>query len=73
MGPGQIQLTVIPSFPSLVANDLVKPITPCLAAVYGLAPGVAPKPSVEEMLTILGDSDSLCVNLSYSLSFQPDL
>ena len=33
MGPGQMQLTVIPSRPSSTASDLVSPITPCLAAV----------------------------------------
>ena len=36
IGPGQMQLTVIPLGPSSKASDLVKPITPCLAAVYGL-------------------------------------
>ena len=57
MGPGQIQLTVIPVEPSSLAKDLVKPITPCLAAVYELLRGVAPSPSVEEIFTILGFSD----------------
>ena len=59
IGPGQIQLTVIPCDPSSAAKDLVKPITPCFAEVYGLILGVAPIPSVEEILTILPQSDFL--------------
>ena len=33
IGPGQIQLTVMPKLPNSTANDLVNPITPCLAEV----------------------------------------
>jgi hypothetical protein len=54
MGPGQMQLTVIPSAPSSTASDRVSPITPVLAAVYGLPYLVAPRPSVDAMLTMRG-------------------
>ena len=57
IGPGQMQLTVRPVEPNSLAKDLVKPMTPCLAAVYGLLRGVAPRPSVEEIFTILGFFD----------------
>ena len=33
MGPGQMQLTVMPSLPSSTASERVRPTTPCLAAV----------------------------------------
>src|SRR4026208_958758 len=52
MGPGQIQLTVTPRRPSSTARDRVSPITPCLLAVYGLIPAVAPRPSVEAIVTM---------------------
>src|ERR1700674_272857 len=42
----------MPPGPSSTAIDRVRPITPCFAAVYGLARAVAPSPSVDAMLTI---------------------
>ena len=59
IGPGQIAFTVMPSFPSSVAYERVSPTTPCFEEVYGLLPGIAPSPSVEAILMIRGESDSL--------------
>ena len=63
IGPGHTQFTVMPSRPSSTASDRVSPITPCLAAVYGLSPDVAPSPSVDAMLTMRGHSERrMCVS-----------
>ena len=51
IGPGQTQLTVTPVRPSSTARLFVRPITPCLLAVYAVRPAVAMRPSVEAMLT----------------------
>ena len=63
---GQIQLTVMPFLPNSTAKERVKPITPCLADVYGECIGEAPKPSVEEIFTILGVLD-FSINGRHSL------
>ena len=57
IGPGQMQLTVIPSRPSSTASDRVRPVTPAFAAEYGLCNAVAPSASVEAILTMRGDFD----------------
>src|SRR4051812_16075441 len=52
IGPGQTQFAVTPLGPSSTASERVRPITPCLAAVYAGMPAVAPSPSVDATLTI---------------------
>ena len=59
MGPGQMQLTVMPSGPRSTARACVRPMTAVLATTYGLSPGVAPRPSVDAMLTMRAASDFL--------------
>ena len=61
-----MQLTVIPVEPNSTASDFVNPITPCFAEVYGDCLGVAPNPSVDEIFTILPDSD-FCIYGNVSL------
>src|SRR5581483_7235712 len=51
MGPGQTALTLMPRGPSSTAIERVRPMTPCLATVYGLPPPVAPSASVDAILT----------------------
>src|SRR3954453_9581932 len=36
--PGHTQLTVMPSAATLAASPTVSPMTPCLAALYGMDP-----------------------------------
>src|SRR4030095_10050914 len=57
IGPGQMQFTVMFSGPSPTGSERVRPITACFAAVYGLCRRVAPKPSVDAMLTMRGEDD----------------
>jgi hypothetical protein len=57
IGPGQMQLTVMPSRPSSTASERVRLVTPPLAAEYGLCSAVAPSASVEAMLTMRGHFD----------------
>ncbi len=52
VAPGQTQLAVIPKGASSTANDRVKPRSACLETVYGPECRVAPRASVEAMLTI---------------------
>src|SRR5699024_12525669 len=56
--PGQIELIRIFFLPNSKAALLVKPLTPCLAEIYGVKPGVPTKPPVDAVLTIAPPLDS---------------
>ena len=57
IGPGQMQLTVIPSLPSSTAKLRVSPVTPDFDAEYADKVGVATIDSVDATLTIRPDED----------------
>ena len=52
--PGQIALTRMPSPPSSIDSDLVKPITAHLDAEYGERNGKPKRPAADDRLTMLG-------------------
>src|SRR6185312_10011959 len=52
--PGQIALTRMPSRPSSIASDLVRPITAHFEAAYGERIGKPKRPAADERLAMLG-------------------